>query len=83
MNVLINRTRWISAWVLALLLVTHWAEAAEMLDKQTLKALANLLQNYRQKFVSRTDYAQLLRVFAFSHRGKARSGLTELEVWPN
>jgi hypothetical protein len=35
---------------------------------QTLKAMANLLQNYEQKFVTRADYAKLLRIYALSHR---------------
>ena len=35
---------------------------------QTLKALANLLQNYRQSVITRADYAKLLRIFAVSHR---------------
>jgi len=35
---------------------------------QTLKAMANLLQNYRQSVVSRADYLQLLHIFAVSHR---------------
>ena len=35
---------------------------------QTLKAMANLLQNYKQDFVSREDYYKLLHIFAISHR---------------
>lgn len=35
---------------------------------QTLKALANLLQNYRQRIVSRDNYLKLLHIFAISHR---------------
>ena len=35
---------------------------------QTLKALANLLQNYQQNLITRADYAKLLRIFAVSHR---------------
>jgi hypothetical protein len=35
---------------------------------QTLKALANVLQNYHQEFVTRDDYQKLLHLFAVSHR---------------
>ena len=35
---------------------------------QTLKAFANLLQNYQQKYVTRADYVKLLHIFAVSHR---------------
>ena len=35
---------------------------------QTLKALANVLQNYKQNYISRADYVKLLHVFAISHR---------------
>src|ERR1043166_8627838 len=35
---------------------------------QTLKALANLLQNYQQNVITRADYARLLQVYARSHR---------------
>ena len=35
---------------------------------QTLKALANLLQNYKQSIVTSTDYVKLLHIFASSHR---------------
>lgn len=44
---------------------------------QTLKALANVLQNYQQNYVSRADYAKLLRVFAVSHRKEGRPYLAE------
>ena len=35
---------------------------------QTLKAMSNLLHNYRQDVVSRADYLKLLHIFAVSHR---------------
>ena len=35
---------------------------------QTLKALANLLQQQQPSHVSPADYAKLLRIFAISHR---------------
>ncbi len=35
---------------------------------QTLKALANLLQNYKQSVVTSVDYVKLLHIFASSHR---------------
>ena len=35
---------------------------------QTLKALANLLQNYKQNVITRADYVKLLHIFAISHR---------------
>jgi hypothetical protein len=35
---------------------------------QTLKALANLLQNYRQEHVTTEDYYKLFRVYARTHR---------------
>ena len=44
---------------------------------QTLKALANLLQNYDQNFVSRADYAKLLRIYALSHRKMGRPYIAE------
>jgi hypothetical protein len=44
---------------------------------QTLKALANLLQNYDQKYVSRDDYVKLLRIFALSHRKDGKPYLAE------
>lgn len=44
---------------------------------QTLKALAIVLQQYRQDHVSRADYARLLRVFARSHRKDGRPYLAE------
>jgi hypothetical protein len=44
---------------------------------QTLKALANLLQNYRQNTITRSDYVKLLRVFALSHRKNGRPYLAE------
>ena len=44
---------------------------------QTLKALANLLQNYQQSVITRADYAKLLRIFAVSHRKKGVPYLAE------
>jgi len=44
---------------------------------QTLKALANLLQNYKQNYVSRADYAKMLHIFAISHRKAGRPYLAE------
>ena len=44
---------------------------------QTLKAMANLLQNYKQNAVSRADYAKLLRIFAISHRKNGKPYLAE------
>ena len=44
---------------------------------QTLKALANLLQDSRQETVTRQDYATLLRIFAKSHRKDGRPYLAE------
>ncbi len=44
---------------------------------QTLKAMANVLQNYDQKFVSRADYLKLLRIFAISHRKNGQPYLAE------
>lgn len=44
---------------------------------QTLKAMANLLQNYRQDVVTRADYYKLLRIFAVSHRKNGRPYLAE------
>jgi hypothetical protein len=35
---------------------------------QTLKALANLLQSYRQDIISRADYLKLLQVYTKTHR---------------
>lgn len=44
---------------------------------QTLKAMANLLQNYRQKHVDREDYAELLHTFAISHRKDGKPYIAE------
>lgn len=44
---------------------------------QTLKAMANLLQNYQQDFVSRGDYAKLLHTFAVSHRKDGKPYIAE------
>ena len=44
---------------------------------QTLKAMANLLQGYDQKFVTRADYVKLLHNYAVSHRKQGRPYLAE------
>ena len=44
---------------------------------QTLKAMANLLQNYSQKIVSREDYLKLLHTFAISHRKDGKPYIAE------
>ena len=44
---------------------------------QTLKAMANLLQNYEQEVVTRADYLKQLHVFAMSHRKNGQPYLAE------
>ena len=44
---------------------------------QTLKALANVLQNYRQNHVSRDDYVKMLHQFAVEHRKDGRPYIAE------
>jgi hypothetical protein len=44
---------------------------------QTLKALANLLQNYRQNVISRADYFRLLRIYALTHRKQGKPYIAE------
>ena len=44
---------------------------------QTLKAMANLLQEYDQKIVTREDYADLLAAFALTHRKNGKPYLAE------
>lgn len=44
---------------------------------QTLKALANLLQNYRQNVISRADYFRLLRIYALTHRKDGKPYIAE------
>jgi hypothetical protein len=44
---------------------------------QTLKAMANLLQNYDQKIVTRDDYLKLLQVYAKTHRKNGKPYLAE------
>jgi hypothetical protein len=44
---------------------------------QTLKALGNLLQNYRQNVISRADYFRLLRIYALTHRKDGQPYLAE------
>lgn len=44
---------------------------------QTLKAMANVLHNYRQDHISRDDYAQLLHTYARSHRKQGEPYIAE------
>ena len=44
---------------------------------QTLKAMANLLQHYRQDVISRDDYLQLLRTYTRTHRKQGLPYLAE------
>ena len=44
---------------------------------QTIKAMANLLQDYQQGVVSRSDYVQLLSTFAKTHRKNGKPYLAE------
>lgn len=44
---------------------------------QTLKGMANLLQNYQQNHVDKEDYAKLLHTFAISHRKDGRPYIAE------
>ena len=44
---------------------------------QTLKALANLLQNYRQNVITRGDYVRLLRIYALTHRKAGKPYIAE------
>ncbi|HYE18767.1 MAG TPA: discoidin domain-containing protein [Tepidisphaeraceae bacterium] len=44
---------------------------------QTLKAMANLLQNYEQLHVNRADYAKLLQIYSLSHRKNGKPYLAE------
>ncbi|MEX2139739.1 MAG: discoidin domain-containing protein [Pirellulales bacterium] len=44
---------------------------------QTLKAMANLLQNYKQGVVAREDYYRLLSIYAKTHRKDGRPYLAE------
>ncbi|MFT6238852.1 MAG: hypothetical protein ACJAQT_000927 [Akkermansiaceae bacterium] len=44
---------------------------------QTLKAMANVLHNYPQEFISRGDYADLLHTFAISHRKDGKPYIAE------
>jgi hypothetical protein len=44
---------------------------------QTLKAMANLLQNYRQGFVSREDYFKLLRIYTMTQRKGGKPYIAE------
>ena len=44
---------------------------------QTLKAMANLLQNYKQEVVTRKDYVRLLSIYAKTHRKDGRPYIAE------
>ncbi len=44
---------------------------------QTLKGMANLLQNYQQTVISRADYYKQLRTYALTHRKNGRPYLAE------
>lgn len=44
---------------------------------QTLKALANLLQDYDQELISKQDYQQLLKIYTASHRKDGKPYLAE------
>ena len=44
---------------------------------QTLKAMANLLQNYKQDVVTEADYLKLLRVYARTHRKNGKPYIAE------
>ena len=44
---------------------------------QTLKAMANLLQNYEQQVVTKTDYNRLLGIYTRSHRKDGKPYLAE------
>ena len=46
-------------------------------NTQTLKALANLLQNYHQNVISRADYFRLLRIYALTHRKEGKPYIAE------
>src|SRR5205823_10519230 len=44
---------------------------------QTLKALANVLQNYRQEVVSKADYLKILKTYTKTHRKDGRPYIAE------
>jgi hypothetical protein len=44
---------------------------------QTLKALANLLQNYRQQVITRADYLKLLTIYARTHSKDGKPYIAE------
>ncbi len=46
-------------------------------NAQTMKAMANLLQNYEQSAVTRADYTKLLHIFAASHRKNGKPYIAE------
>ncbi len=49
----------------------------EILDGQVFKAMANLLQNYEQQVVTKTDYNRLLGIYTRSHRKDGKPYLAE------
>ena len=44
---------------------------------QTLKAMANLLQNYKQGLITKADYLKLLQVYAKTHRKNGKPYIAE------
>jgi len=46
-------------------------------NAQTLKALANLLQNYKQQVVTRRDHVELLHIYAAAHRKNGKPYIAE------
>jgi hypothetical protein len=44
---------------------------------QTLKAMANVLQDYDQSFVTKADYLKLLHIYAISHRKNGKPYIAE------
>jgi hypothetical protein len=46
-------------------------------SSQTLEAMANLLNNYQQEFVTRDDYLKLLKVYAVTHRHQGKPFIAE------
>lgn len=44
---------------------------------QTIKAMGNLLQNYKQTYVTRKDYAELLNIFAKTQRKNGKPYIAE------
>ncbi|MBC7418480.1 MAG: discoidin domain-containing protein [Pedobacter sp.] len=44
---------------------------------QTLKAMANLLKNYKQNYITKNDYFKQLRIFALTHRKNGKPYIAE------